>query len=86
MGSRYLRALTMGSVPVAVTTTRVAAIATFAVIVVLVGIVFIRFNPYGDLWEDVFKKVGINPWLALALFALGAAVVIAFRWSLLQLH
>ena len=59
-------------------------IVLFVVVVALVGILFFRFHPAGDLWQ-VADEVGINPWWAVVLVLIAAAAWLAFRVGLLQL-
>lgn len=56
-----------------------AGIVMFAVVVVLVGVVFVRFNPAGDLWEAA-DELGVRPW-----FLVVAVVLLAAAWGILRL-
>ncbi len=56
-----------------------AGIVMFAVGVVLVGVVFVRFNPAGDLWEAA-DELGVRPW-----FLVVAVVLLAAAWGILRL-
>ena len=58
-------------------------VAVFAIVVVLVGVVFFRFHPAGDIW-DISEEVGVNPWLAVVLLLVLAAIVFALRYELLH--
>lgn len=58
-------------------------VVLFAVVVVLVGVLFFRFHPAGDVW-DWSREIGINPWLAVVLILLLGALGFAFRWGLLH--
>ena len=50
--------------------------AVFVFVVLLVGIWFFRFSPYGDAWVAV-GELGVNPWwIVVLVFALGAAVFV----------
>jgi hypothetical protein len=51
-------------------------------VVVLVGVWYFRFAPWGDLWEAA-DEWGINPWWALALVLLLGAAWLAIRVGLL---
>lgn len=51
----------------------------FAVGVMLVGIWFFRFAPYGDIWVTAGDR-GINPWLLVIL-----VLALAVAWLALQL-
>jgi hypothetical protein len=56
--------------------------ALFALVVVLVGILFVRFHPEGDLWAW-FHERGINPWIGVAGVLLLALAFGLFRLGLL---
>jgi hypothetical protein len=56
----------------------------FAIVVVLLGVLFFRFGPSGDVW-DAAERLGINPWLFVLLILVGAFVWMAFRIGLLGL-
>jgi hypothetical protein len=58
-------------------------VALFAVVVVLVGVWYFRFAPWGDLW-DAADEWGINPWWAIALVLTLVAALFAFRIGLLN--
>jgi hypothetical protein len=58
------------------------AVALFAVVVILVGILFFRFNPEGDFW-DTARTLGINPWLGVLLVILLAIAFFLVRVSLI---
>ena len=53
-------------------------VALFALVVLLVGVWFFRFGPYGDAWEWA-EEAGVNPWLLVALILLGGAALMAWR-------
>ncbi len=53
----------------------------FAVVVVLVGIWFFRFAPYGDIWATAGNR-GINPWLVVILVLALAIAGLALRLGL----
>jgi hypothetical protein len=55
----------------------------FAVVVVLVGIWFFRFGPYGDV-VDSSEELRVNPWLAVVLIVVLGAAFFALRVGLLQ--
>ena len=56
----------------------------FAIVVVLLGVLFFRFGPDGDVWDPA-EELGINPWLFVLLILVGAVAWMAFRIGLLGL-
>jgi hypothetical protein len=58
-------------------------VALFAVVIVLVGVWYFRFAPWGDLW-DAADEWGIKPWWAVALVLILGAAWLAFRIGLLN--
>jgi hypothetical protein len=51
-------------------------VAVFVFVVLLVGIWFFRFSPYGDAWVTA-DELGVNPWwIVVLVFAFGAAVFV----------
>jgi hypothetical protein len=56
----------------------------FAIVIVLLGVLFFRFGPDGDVWGAA-EQLGINPWLFVLLILVGAVVWMAFRIGLLGL-
>ena len=59
------------------------AAVMFALVVVLVGIWFFRFNPDGDVW-DWAEGWGVNPWLVVLAILLLVGALIAIRVGLIQ--
>ena len=54
------------------------AVPLFGVVVVLVGILFFRFHPYGDIWAEA-DELGVNPWVLVVVTLLAAGAWMAFR-------
>jgi hypothetical protein len=59
------------------------AVLLFVVVVILVGILFFRFNPDGDFWETA-RTLGINPWLGVLLVILLAIASFVVRVTLIH--
>jgi hypothetical protein len=59
-------------------------VVLFAIVVVLMGVLFFRFGPDGDVW-DAAEQLGINPWIFVLLILVGAVVWLAFRIGLFGL-
>ena len=59
----------------------VAGVALFALVVVLVGIWYVRFSPWGVLW-DAAEEWDVNPWWLLAVVLFLGAAWAAFRFGL----
>ena len=55
----------------------------FVVVIALVGILFFRFNPDGDVWE-LSRSYGINPWLAVLFLLTAAILLFVFRVGLIE--
>jgi hypothetical protein len=58
-------------------------VVLFVVVLTLVGVLFFRFNPYGDIWDEA-EHVSINPWLFAALIVGAAIAFFALRFALLE--
>lgn len=58
-------------------------VVLFAVAITLVGVLFFRFHPLGDVWDEA-DRFGVNPWLYVAGIIILAGAFFAIRWALLQ--
>lgn len=75
MSRRTLAIVTFGllgallAVAVTVPVGRAVGAVLFAVVLLLVGIWFFRFAPWGDTW-DIAREHRLNPWLFVGLVLL----------------
>jgi hypothetical protein len=58
--------------------------ALLAIVVVLLGVLFFRYGPDGDVWDPA-EELSINPWIFVVFILVGAVVWMAFRIGLLGL-
>lgn len=59
----------------------VIAVAVFIVVLALVGVIFFRFSPRGDAWEEA-AKLGMNPWLYVVVVLVLGIAFFLFRVAL----